>query len=407
MFIAIFEYIDRVFASVRPRKLLYMAIDGVAPRAKMNQQRSRRFRAAKERLIREEEEAKIREMWKADGREVPEKKEGHGFDSNVITPGTPFMDRLAHYLRFYIKRKVHQDAGWQNISIIFSDASVPGEGEHKIMEFIRLQRTLPTYNPNTRHCIHGLDADLIMLALATHEPHFTILREEVTFGKSQEKCAVCDQPGHSAEACTLSAKEKKGEFDELGEKGPSETPFQFLRVNVLREYLLKEYQLLGYDMRHFDFERAIDDFVFLCCFCGNDFLPHLPSLSIRDGAIDKLLKLFKEVFDEMGGFITKDGEVDLVRVERVLKSLGEVEDEYFREKLQDAESQKSKKLRRSQDVTSKKTTLELEDLQGRSERQHLNDSDKELLLTLNKVQTFNEEESEEPLDLRNIKYVPS
>jgi 5'-3' exoribonuclease 2 len=78
------------------------------------------------------------------------------FDSNCITPGTPFMVNLGKTLRFWIAKKLNEDPGWMNMKVILSDGSVPGEGEHKMMNFIRSQRSAPHHNPNTSHVIYGL-----------------------------------------------------------------------------------------------------------------------------------------------------------------------------------------------------------------------------------------------------------
>ena len=103
------------------------------------------------------------------------------FDSNCITPGTEFLLEVAENLRFYIRVKIKEDSIWRRLKVIFSGPEVPGEGEHKVMEYIRNTKMQPGYSPNLRHFCYGLDADLIMLSLATHEPHFSLLREEVDF----------------------------------------------------------------------------------------------------------------------------------------------------------------------------------------------------------------------------------
>lgn len=98
------------------------------------------------------------------------------FESNMITPGTEFLSDVCVQLREYIKKRLQHHKLWKNLIVVFSDANCPGEGEHKIMDFVRQQRSSEGYNPNQSHCIYGADADLIMLGLATHEPRFYIIR---------------------------------------------------------------------------------------------------------------------------------------------------------------------------------------------------------------------------------------
>ena len=147
----------------------------------MNQQRSRRFRSAREAQEKEDDTAALMQMLeKQSGKKIDDSLKGKKvWDSNAITPGTPFMDTLAMSLRYWTAYKLNTDPAWAKIKVIISDSTVPGEGEHKIMEFIRSQRYSPEHDPNTKHVIYGLDADLIMLGLGTHEPHFRVLREDV------------------------------------------------------------------------------------------------------------------------------------------------------------------------------------------------------------------------------------
>ena len=78
----------------------------------------------------------------------------------------------------------------------------------------------------------------------------------------------------------------------------------FYRLNVLKEYLTKELWIEGLPFK-WSVERAIDDWVFLCFFVGNDFLPHLPSLEIREGAIDRLVRIYKETIHTTKDYLTK------------------------------------------------------------------------------------------------------
>ena len=300
MFIAIFNYIEHLFGKIKPQKLFFMAIDGVAPRAKMNQQRARRFRTARDAEVARDKAIK-------EGQEMPKEDP---FDSNCITPGTEFMAKLTQQLKYFISKKVSEDLDWQGVEVVLSGHEVPGEGEHKIMEYIRQAKAQPGYDPNVRHCLYGLDADLIMLGLLSHDPHFCLLREEVTFGRSNAK--------------------KRKELEHQN--------FYLMHLCIVREYLELEFQELqqpGALEFAYDMERIIDDFILMAFFVGNDFLPNLPNLHINEGALALMFQKYKEILPSLGGYINEGGVINLPRLGVLLDVLSDVEHRFFQAEYAD------------------------------------------------------------------------
>ena len=232
--------IDNLFYKSNPSKRLILCVDGPAPLSKQNQQRQRRFRSAAEK---EDEEFKR-------------------FDSNAITPGTKFMDYLTKYIDWHIRKSISENERWKDIDVVFSNEKVPGEGEHKIINYIRKYG-----NKEDTFCIHGLDADLIMLALGTHLPNFWILREDL-YGEN--------------DFFLIDIGKTRIELSKMLDWNDGE-----IVKNVT-------------DDLKFNPEYAINDFIFMCFMVGNDFLPHVPSLEIIEGGIDQMIDVYKNVGEHYG-----------------------------------------------------------------------------------------------------------
>ncbi|XP_072297045.1 5'-3' exoribonuclease 1 [Eucyclogobius newberryi] len=295
IFADIFHYLEVLFRIIKPHKVFFMAVDGVAPRAKMNQQRGRRFRSAKE------AEDKIKKALEK-GEVLPTEAR---FDSNCITPGTDFMVRLQDQLKYFVNSKISTDKQWQKVKVYLSGHETPGEGEHKIMEFIRSENAKQSHDPNTRHCLYGLDADLIMLGLTSHEHNFSLLREEVRFGgkKSQKRITA-----------------------------PEETTFHLLHLSLMREYIDYEFSGLKEHLgSKYDLERIIDDWILMGFLVGNDFIPHLPNLHINHDALPMLYKTYISVLPSVGGYLNENGHLNLRNFEKYLEKLSEFDREHFNE----------------------------------------------------------------------------
>ena len=242
---AVLEYLDKLIEYVKPTKGIYLAIDGVAPLAKIKQQRIRRFKSVADKIM-------FNNIKKKHSKPL-----NNNWNNNAITPGTEFMVKLHNIIINWANK--------QTFEVIYSSCFTPAEGEHKLLQFIRNNQIK---NIDMSYIIYGLDADLIFLALSTNSDKIYLLREANEINKNESKEIL----NH------ISIKIMRKSI-----------------VNSILKYLSKE--------ETFEFELnntcVVNDFIFMCYFLGNDFLPHIPSLNIHHNGIENLIINYTKTLKEL------------------------------------------------------------------------------------------------------------
>ena len=270
----VIENIKKYIDIIRPDSVVYIAFDGVAPFAKMEQQRMRRY--------------KSNYMSKL---EFIEKKTS--WDTSSITPGTAFMEKLSNRVEYAFQ---HQELKYGIKKLVVSCSNQSGEGEHKITEFMR-----EFGNLNETVALYGLDADLIMLSMfhLKYYKNIYVFREAPEFIKSAIQVS---------EANSL----------------------YFLDIEAFSSCLLSEMDCSCYD------KQRIYDYVFMCFILGNDFLPHFPAMNIRTQGIQVLMDIYRlrigNVKDRF--FISREGKIQWKVFGEFIKDIAKrekdlIKNEYF------------------------------------------------------------------------------
>jgi 5'-3' exoribonuclease 1 len=279
-------YTRYILNVVKP-SYLYIMIDGVAPRAKINQQRERRYKSHFFKFISNvSDKDKVNEDFD---------KDQIVWNSNKITPGTNFMDKLITSLNEF-KKTIVKDCHSFLKDIIISDSNDPGEGEHKMMKVID---TLPSRSI----CIYGLDADLIMLSLINSRSDNIVLIRDNTFNTKLQD---------------------------------ADRTFTYLNIKKLKEYVCKDLRLnIDKDITN---ENLIYDYVFLCFLLGNDFLENVPSLLIKEGGVNVIVKYYTLILKDYNSLIDlyklRKGDIESCINTNMLRDLfyhlSKTEDFFFR-----------------------------------------------------------------------------
>ena len=230
----VIQGVEKYILLVQPTKTVFIAFDGVAPFAKMEQQRTRRY--------------KSQYMSKINGDDTKNK-----WSTSAITPGTVFMNLLSKRIDSAF---LYSENKYKVKKMIVSCSTENGEGEHKLMDFLRLGSCA-----NEKVALYGLDADLIMLSIfhLRYCKNIWVFREAPEFIKSSIPVAI------------------QGGIMDL----------YFLDIDCLANRIVHEMNCVSID------KHRVYDYVFLCFLLGNDFLPHFPAMNIRTHGIQALMDVYR------------------------------------------------------------------------------------------------------------------
>jgi 5'-3' exonuclease len=280
----IIAYIDYLIRVTNPYKLVYISVDGVAPLAKINQQRMRRFGYVNNyrHNIYRKHGVKFNDSW----------------SNIVITPGTQFMYELHLVIRQYYELHLKSNTDdKRTYRIIYDSYLTPGEGEHKILQYLKANTSLTEKDATV---IYGLDADLIFLSMASQIPNIYLLREEDQFAKSDDSDDVAKE-AIETELCFADIDFTKHsineEFNEYYRKYITSNNDDYSGANGMFGDDTEDEEKEVKQIKMFDFTN---DYIFICYFLGNDFLPHLPSIDITMDGLETLLNCYMDVFQNLG-----------------------------------------------------------------------------------------------------------
>ena len=248
MFDTIMDFIEELLIITQPTHLLYIASDGVVTKAKMMEQRTRSLKSVAVSSNLDRNNVNIN---------TDDQANSSVFKSNHVKPGSEFMGLMNVNLRRRLNNLVKKN--YLNIdlpAIEFSDSSLDGEGEHKIME--RLLKGRPKRNrefDKAIDVIYSPDSDVHLLAMMHQLP-----ADEVLIMRHR----------HTNEGQHFELEERYEYFNTTKIKNAI-LGIRDRDIPVSEEKNGKTRR--NYNIYHF---KKIEDFVLISIFAGNDFLPSLP-----------------------------------------------------------------------------------------------------------------------------------